>query len=134
MFLERYHDLLAPGGQLVAVLDDEILGANDNAFVREWIRKQWLVKAVVSLPGDAFDSSEARVKTSILVLEKKRDGSEIQPDVFMYYCGFVGMDDSPRQHRLPFDVNRAKAIEEIETVNRLTPHSAAARPRLHPGP
>lgn len=120
MFLERYYDLLAPGGQLVTVLDDGILGSKKNEFVRNWIRKKWLVKAVVSLPGDAFQRSQARVKTSILILEKKRQADEEQPDVFMYYCGYVGIDDSPRQRVLPIDiVNRQKAIAEIETVNAM---------------
>ena len=120
MFLERYYDLLAPGGLLVTVLDDGILGAKKNAPVREWIRKNWLIKAVVSLPGDAFQRSQARVKTSILILEKKRDPQETQPDVFMYYCGHVGVDDSPRQRRLPVDIiNRQKATDEIEAVANL---------------
>jgi type I restriction enzyme M protein len=114
MFLERYYDLLAPGGRLVTVLDDGILGAPKHKRVREWIRKNWIVRAVVSLPGDAFQRSQARVKTSILVLEKKTDQTEDQPDVFMYYCTAVGVDDTPRQRSRPVDdENRLKANEEI---------------------
>ncbi|TFC48931.1 restriction endonuclease subunit M [Cryobacterium shii] len=117
MFLERYYELLAPGGRLVTVLDDGILGAPANARVRRWIREHWIVKAVVSLPGDAFQRSQARVKTSILVLEKKLAPSEKQPDVFMYYCTVVGVDDAPRQRILPIDAeNRKRATEEIQTA------------------
>jgi len=120
MFLERYHDLLGPRGRLVTVVDDSILGAPRHKRVREWIRKNWIVRAVVSLPGDAFQRSQARVKTSLLVLEKKSSEDEAQPDVFMYYCSYVGVDDPSRARILPIDAqNRERAREEIERVTAL---------------
>lgn len=120
MFLERYHDLLGPRGRLVTVVDDSILGAPRHKRVREWIRKNWIVRAVVSLPGDAFQRSQARVKTSLIVLEKKMSPLEAQPDVFMYYCSWVGIDDPSRARILPVDKeNRDKAREEIARVNEL---------------
>ncbi len=120
MFLERYHDLLAPGGRLITVVDDSILGARSYARIRRWIRDNWIVKAVVSLPGDAFQRSQARVKTSILILKKRADNDEEQPSVFMYYCTAVGIDDAPRQRVLPIDEkNRERATQEIDEVGRL---------------
>lgn len=120
MFLERYYDLLGPRGRLVTVVDDSILGAPRHKRVRDWIRKHWIVRAVVSLPGDAFQRSQARVKTSLIVLEKKTSEHEAQPDVFMYYCSWVGVDDPSRQRILPIDAeNRERAREEIELVNTL---------------
>ena len=120
MFLERYFDLLGPRGRLVTVVDDSILGAPRHKRVREWIRKNWIVKAVVSLPGDAFQRSQARVKTSLLVLEKKSSEQEVQPDVFMYYCSWVGIDDPSRQRILPVDAeNRERASQEIKAVTTL---------------
>lgn len=120
MFLERYYDLLGPRGRLITVVDDSILGAPRHKRVRDWIRENWIVRAVVSLPGDAFQRSQARVKTSLLVLEKKSSIGEVQPDVFMYYCSWVGVDDPSRQRILPVDaVNRERAAEEIERVTAL---------------
>lgn len=120
MFLERYHDLLGPRGRLVTVVDDSILGAPKHRRIRDWIRENWIIRAVVSLPGDAFQRSQARVKTSVLVLEKRSDAAEAQPDIFMYYCSWVGIDDPARQRILPVDEeNRAKAIEEIRNVTGL---------------
>ncbi|WP_338857962.1 N-6 DNA methylase (plasmid) [Gordonia hongkongensis] len=117
MFLERYFDLLGPRGRLVTVVDDSILGAPRHKRVREWIRNHWIVRAVVSLPGDAFQRSQARVKTSLIVLEKKTSEDEAQPDVFMYYCSWVGVDDPARQRILPVDAdNRERARAEIEEV------------------
>lgn len=120
MFLERYHDFLAPRGRLVTVVDDSILGAPRHKRVREWIRENWIVRAVVSLPGDAFQRSQARVKTSLLVLEKKASPDEVQPDVFMYYCSWVGVDDPSRARALPVDTeNRERARREVERVSSL---------------
>jgi type I restriction enzyme M protein len=120
MFLERYYDLLTPGGRLITVIDDSLLGGSSYAWVRDYIRKHFLVHAVISLPGDAFQRSKARVKTSLILLEKKRDDSEAQPSVFMHYTTAVGVDDSPRQRTLPIDrINRQRASEEIDEVGKL---------------
>lgn len=120
LFLERYYDLLKPGGRLVTVIDDSLLGGDSYRLLRTWIRSRYLVKAVVSLPGDAFQRSQARVKTSVIVLEKKADADDEQGDVFMYYCTKVGIDDAPRQRVLAIDEqNREAARVEIETVASL---------------
>jgi type I restriction enzyme M protein len=120
LFLERYHDVLRAGGRLVTVIDDSLLGSSRHSSLRDWIRKRWIIKAVISLPGDAFQRSQARVKTSIIVLEKRDGDQQIQPDVFMYYCSAVGVDDAPRQRVLPIDdENRRRADKEIATVRQL---------------
>ncbi len=133
MFLERYWDLLAPKGRLVTVVDDSILGASRHKRVREWIKRRWIIKAVVSLPGDAFQRSQARVKTSVIVLQKRESDAEEQPSVFMYYCTAVGVDDAPRQRILPIDEeNRRKAAVEVENVKRLYEAFLSGDPQAAP--
>jgi type I restriction enzyme M protein len=120
MFIERYHDLLRPGGRLVTVIDDSILGGDREKRIRAYIRDKFIVKAVVSLPGDAFQRSQARVKTSVVVLQKKHHSEEEQTPVFMYYCTRVGIDEVARQRVLPIDEENRRAAEaEIEEVGRL---------------
>ncbi|MGW0212115.1 N-6 DNA methylase [Streptomyces sp. NPDC003233] len=120
MFIERYHDLLKPGGRLVTVIDDSILGGDREERVRSFIREKFIVVAVVSLPGDAFQRSQARVKTSIVVLQKKNFPEEEQRPVFMYYCTRVGIDEVARQRVLPIDeLNRKAAEEETDKVATL---------------
>lgn len=120
MFLERYLDLLKPGGRLITILDDSVLSSEGYSQDREWLLSTFIVEAVISLPGDAFQRSQARVKTSILILRKKLSEDEAQADVFMYYCTAVGVDDAPRQRVLPIDeVNRVEALNEIADVSRL---------------
>ena len=66
MFFEMYHNYLKPGGRLVSVIDDGFLNGQSYGWFRGMLRKWYVVKAVISLPGDAFQRSEARVKTSFI--------------------------------------------------------------------
>ena len=117
MFLERYHDLLKPGGALITVIDDSILGGPKYKRVRDFIRTNYIVRAVVSIPGDGFQRSQARVKTSLLCLQKKKTPSETQPPIFMCYTRKVGIDDPARRRILPIDKeNRLAAQLEIEQI------------------
>jgi len=120
MFIERYHNLLADGGRMVAVIDDSILCGSDYSEVRQFIRSRYIVKAVISLPGDAFQRSQARVKTSLIIFEKADvvQGDawiDRQGDVFMYACSAVGTDDPARVRVRPGDARvRAEAEMEIK--------------------
>ena len=67
MFIERYHDLLKVGGRMITVIDDGTLSGRNYKWFRKFIRERFIIKAVASLPGDAFQRSKARVKTSLLI-------------------------------------------------------------------
>lgn len=69
MFLERYHDMLRAGGKLVTVIDDTLLSSKNFRYVRDFIRRHFLIRAIISLPGDTFRRSGSRVKISVLFLE-----------------------------------------------------------------
>lgn len=95
MFIERYYGLLKPGGKLVTVIDNTILNSDQFCYVRDYIRSHFIIRAVISLHGDAFQQSKARVKTSLIYLEKKRTLEETQPDAFMTFSTCLGVDDKP---------------------------------------
>lgn len=117
MFLERYHDLLKPGGRLITVIDDTLLASGMFKFVRDFIRSRFLIKATVSLPGDAFRRSGSRVKTSVLVLEKKRRPGEAQPDSFAFFSEWLGVDDlTPRASEAEIRAARARAEAEVARI------------------
>lgn len=99
MFMERYADILSEHGRLVTVIDDAILNSYKNSFAREFIRSRFIIRAVISLPSDAFARVGARVKTSILYLVRRAEGETGQPDAFMYECQYVGLDDVPMKTR-----------------------------------
>lgn len=121
LFLERYRDLLKPGGRLVTVVDDGILSGDDYKWFRNHLREWFLIRAVVSLPGDAFQRANARVKTSYLVAERRADAHppQKQPPVFMYPCRYVGLDDPKRQRARAGD-QELKRLAESEIVNVMT--------------
>lgn len=112
LFLERYRDVLKPGGRLVTIIDDGILSGDDYAWFREKLKEWFLIRAVVSLPGDAFQRSNARVKTSYLVAERRARLDQEQGPVFMYPCRYVGLDDPKRQRARAGDAALRRAAEE----------------------
>lgn len=117
MFIERYADLLRPGGALVTVIDDAILGGSKYGFARDYIRSRYMIRAVISLPGDAFRRAGARAKTSILVLRRRGPGESGQPAAFMSQCQYVGLDDVPPKTRQSQALAaRQRADDEMASV------------------
>jgi len=92
MFLERYRDLISENGKILAIVDESILSGDSYKHIRNFIRENFIIMGVISLPGDAFSRASARVKTSILILRRKKSG-EIQSDVFMASTLYVGIED-----------------------------------------
>nr|MDQ5872672.1 N-6 DNA methylase [Acidobacteriota bacterium] len=130
MFLERYWDLLRPRGQLITVIDDTLLASGDFSYVRDFIRERFLIRAIVSLPGDTFRRAGSRVKTSVLVLEKKRDPSEEQPTCFAFFSEALGVDDlTPRASEA--DIQAARERAEAETAEIVDGYDAylSGKPR-----
>jgi type I restriction enzyme M protein len=100
MFIERYHDLLKPGGKLLTVIDESVLntegqGKSMKRF-RGWLREKFIIRAVVSLPKNTFVNQDTGVKTSVLYLTKRTSKSEKQPEVFMAISKDVGHNDAGR--------------------------------------
>lgn len=117
MFLERYGELLKPGGKLITVLDDTLLSSNLFAFVRRLLRERFLIRAIISLPGDTFRRSGSRVKTSVIVLEKKRSRQEKQPTCFAFFSEFLGVDDlTPRASDADIEEARKRAEDETTRI------------------
>ncbi|MGB3346810.1 MAG: N-6 DNA methylase [Candidatus Humimicrobiia bacterium] len=96
MFIERYYDLLKKGGKLLTVIDESVLNTDSNAPFRKYIREHFIIKAVISLPKNAFVNADTSVKTSILYLKKRRASQEEQPKVFMAISKNIGHNDAGR--------------------------------------
>ncbi|MBI4159249.1 N-6 DNA methylase [Candidatus Woesearchaeota archaeon] len=92
--LEVYRDLLKPHGKLITVMDESVLNSYSGREYRKFIKKYFIVKAVISLPQNAFFNADANVKTSILYLVKKDNEDEEQGDVFMAVSNNIGHSDS----------------------------------------
>lgn len=89
LFVERCLELLAPGGHLAIVLDDSVLNLPANEDIRNIIRRDAIVEAVVSLPDVTF-MPYSTAKSSILLLRRRSSASEEQKTVFMADVENVG--------------------------------------------
>ncbi|GJD87106.1 hypothetical protein BHAOGJBA_0606 [Methylobacterium hispanicum] len=71
------------GGVLALVIDEAVLNTREYAAARGFIRRNFYLKAVVSLPRDAFEEmARTTAKTSILVLVRKEPGVVQREPVF----------------------------------------------------
>lgn len=70
LFIERWYQLLRENGRLAAVLPESVFDIEGNKYIRLFIYKYFVVKAIVSLPQLAFEPYTS-TKTSILFARKK---------------------------------------------------------------
>jgi len=82
------------GGKLLIIIDEGILNTADYRNLRQFIRKHFYVKAVISLTRDTFvPVSNTSTKTSILYAIRKEDPDAIQQEpVFFAHVEKVGID------------------------------------------
>jgi type I restriction enzyme M protein len=113
MFIERYYELLKPGGKLLSIIDETILSSADYSYVRDYIRNKFIIRAIISLSGDAFRMANARVKTAMIYLEKKKSQTDEQPAAFMYSAVSLGIDDMPIT-TAPSKVQEARKNADLE--------------------
>lgn len=96
LFLERYADWLAPGGQLLAIVPDSVL-SNRGIFedIRQYLINRLRIRSVVSLPVVTFGLAGTQTKTSILHAEKPLTARR-SSRVYFAVCKSVGFDVQTR--------------------------------------
>ncbi|MEO6788730.1 MAG: N-6 DNA methylase [Chthoniobacteraceae bacterium] len=105
LFIERYLDWLAPGGQLVAIVPDSIL-TNKAVFedLRRAIAGSVELCSVVSLPSVTFGVAGTSTKTSILHLRKKAERSPRAHATAFAICQDIGFTVATKSNQ------RTKAV------------------------
>lgn len=78
--LERCFQFLKPGGKLAIVLPDGLLKNKNSKYVRNWVENIAQIKAVISLPEEAFQSFGATVKTSLCIFQKVKTDRKVNID------------------------------------------------------
>ena len=71
LFIARYSDLLEKGGRMFIILDNSVLNSYTHKDYRDFIRNNFIIKAVFQLPTHTFVNQEAGGITSVLYLEKR---------------------------------------------------------------
>jgi type I restriction enzyme M protein len=96
--LERCFQFLKPGGRLAIVLPDGLLKNKNMVFVRQWLHHTAAIKAIFSIPVDAFAPYGAAVKTSLCVFRKLMPGDIAAPDAkaFLAEIHNLGYDATGR--------------------------------------
>ncbi len=111
LLLERCVKLLRPGGRMVVVIPEGILSNKNDRRIRDYIRRECHIKAVVRLPQDAFKMSEGAACTSVLFAVKKDPDSppaEPHGDIFFARAEHIGISPSGK----PIQENDLLAIRE----------------------
>lgn len=112
------------GGVVGIIIDESILNTPMYAAARKFIRKQYFIKAIVSLPRDTFaELAKTTAKTSILLLIRKADPDVIQREPVIFAraerTGAVGRDVKRPNDLDPicdgFDAWRAKILAEVDS-------------------
>ena len=82
------------GGKLLIILDEGVLNTLDYREVRDFIKREFYIKAIISLTRDAFvPVSNTSTKTSILYAIRKEDPDALQREpVFYAHAEKVGID------------------------------------------
>ena len=70
LFIEQNIKMLKPGGLLAIVVPYQVVSGPQTLFVRDWILRNTIIKAVIDLPSETFQPFTG-TKTSLLVLEKR---------------------------------------------------------------
>ena len=95
LFMQRYHDLLKPKGEMLIVIDDTVLNGSTHYEMRQWLLERFVLLGVHSMPFNAFFKAKANIKTSVIHARKK-EGEERQGHVFMSISNNIGHDNSLR--------------------------------------
>jgi len=82
------------GGKLMIILDESLLNVDDYDRIRDFIKKNFYIKAIISLTQDTFvPVSKTANKTSILYAIKKEDTDAVQTEpIFFAYVDKVGLN------------------------------------------
>ncbi len=70
LFIERCITLLKPSGKLGIVLPEGVFNTSSVQYVRDFVEDRAFVNAIISLPQETFESTGAKVKASLLFLQK----------------------------------------------------------------
>lgn len=111
LFIERCLQLLKPNGRMGIVLPDGILGNVTAGYIRKFILAKVKILAVVDMPPETFKPSTS-TKTSLLFLQKKKEGEEVNNyPIFMAVAEKCGHD---RRGRVIKEDDFPKVAEEYK--------------------
>jgi len=82
LLLERAIQFTKPGGRIAALVGDNLLFSENMNVAREFLRRNAVVKAIVSLPPGILRPFTS-AKVSAIILEKKKESFDSPYNIFM---------------------------------------------------
>ncbi len=119
LFIARYVDFLRTGGRLFIILDNSVLNSSSHREYRNYIRNNFIIKAIFQLPTHAFVNQEAGGITSILYLEKRKNLTQEQSPIFARHITKVGHGISGKEKLEDDFTDILKEHEQYEKTGRL---------------
>jgi len=117
--IERYKDFLKPHGRYITIIDESVLNTETAKDFRDYIRKYFIIRAIISLPRNTFVNADTNVKTSILYLIKKEKIDESQTPIFMAISNSVGHTDAGKEDLKNLDLYQEKDENEAIINNQI---------------
>ncbi len=112
LFMEWIIRALKPNGKAFVIVPDGLFNRKNDARLREFIKNECLIDAIISLPLNTFFSTSK--KTYILAITKKQKLEQIQTDpVFTYLVSEIG--ESRDNYR--FDIDQDDLSEAVNQFN-----------------
>ncbi len=92
LFIERCLQFLKVGGKVGIVLPDGIYGNDQLGYIREFLRANAKIIAIIDVPSETFQPNTS-TKTTILIAEKIEPNTEVKNHhIFMAICEKCGHD------------------------------------------
>lgn len=125
LFLERWYQLLKPKGRLGVVLPESFFSTKENLSARLFLFAHFNVKAVVSLPKEAFEPWTP-TRTSLLFAEKKTlieeqiwKNKAVKWETRAVQFKAAGLRASMRIAKAANELCALKLLEEVNAVREL---------------
>jgi len=92
LFIERCLQFLKVGGKMGIVLPDGIYGNDKLGYIREYLKRNTKILAIIDVPSETFQPNTS-TKTTILIAEKIKKEEKIDEHyIFMAICETCGHD------------------------------------------
>lgn len=92
LFIERCLQFLKVGGRMGIVLPDGIYGNDKLGYIREYLKRNTKILAIIDVPSETFQPNTS-TKTTILIAEKIKEGQKVDDHyIFMAICETCGHD------------------------------------------
>ena len=122
LFLQKMIRLTRPQGRIFTVIDEGVLNTAQMSRVRKYVIEHCHIDAVVSLPDVTFRPNKINVKSSLLLLSRKRNEDEVQDYpirmIEMHRMGYTSLGEEDRDVPIEEIINLTKA--RWEDMQRLS--------------